>query len=108
MDATATALDLAKVETGKAGLDGRDLLPLLTGKLAAEMHDTLFWRVGRKNALRHGDWKLIRDGGAWQLYDLAHDVSETTNLAAQNASRVTELSALWDKWNGEQIEPLWK
>ena len=108
MDATRTALDLAGVATEKVKLDGADLLPLLTGKTTAAPHETLFWRVGRRNALRHGDWKFIRDGGAWQLYDLTHDVGETTDLAPQNASRVTELSALWDKWNAEQIDPLWK
>jgi len=49
--------------------------------------------------------KSVRDGGAWQLYDLARDVSETTDLAAQNASRVAGLAARWDKWNSEQIDP---
>jgi arylsulfatase B len=114
MDATATALDLAGANADPQKLDGADLRPLLTlngTRFHADEgpHNTLFWRVGKKNALRHGDWKLIREpGGAWQLYDLAHDVSETTNLAAQNPDRVSELSALWDNWNREQVEPLWK
>ena len=56
----------------------------------------------------YGDWKLIPDGGAWQLFDLAADIAETTNLAAKQPARVVELSALWDKWNAEQIDPLWK
>ena len=108
MDATATALELAGIPVNKTNLDGANLLPLLTKETNAAPHDTFFWRVGHKNALRHGDWKLIRDGGAWQLHDLAHDVGETTDLAAQEPARVAELSALWDKWNAEQIEPLWK
>jgi arylsulfatase B len=108
MDATTTALALAGVANGEAKFDGADILPLLAGKSTAAPHQTLFWRVGRKNALRHGDWKLIRDSGAWQLYDLAHDVGETTDLAGKEPVRVTELSARWDKWNAEQIEPLWK
>lgn len=107
-DLTATALKAGGAETEKAKLDGVDLLPLLTGQTNAAPHATLFWRVGRKSALRHGDWKLIREGGKdWQLYDLAHDIGETTNLAPQNGARVTELSTLWDKWNSEQIDPLW-
>jgi hypothetical protein len=68
----------------------------------------LFWRVGQKNALRFGDWKLIRDGKEWQLYDLTHDISETQNLAPQEPARMQQMSALWDKWNAEQIEPLWR
>jgi arylsulfatase B len=108
MDANVTALELGNAAPQQEPLDGVNILPLLTGESTAAPHESLFWRVGRLNALRHGDWKLLRTGPAWQLYDLAHDVSETTDVAAQNAARVQELSALWDQWNGEQIDPLWK
>jgi hypothetical protein len=37
-----------------------------------------------------------------------HDISETRNLATQEPARVQQLSALWDKWNAKQIEPLWR
>jgi len=45
---------------------------------------------------------------AWQLFNLTADIAETANLAAKEPERVAELSALWDKWNAEQSEPLWK
>ena len=106
-DLTATAQAVAGATT-PPNVDGANLLPLLRGESSAAPHETLHWRVGRKNALRHGDWKLIRDGGAWQLYDLAHDISETTDLAAQEPARVQELAARWDKWNAQQIEPRWR
>ena len=122
MDVTATALDVAQIADSPARseskknadknvrttLDGARLLPRLTGQTTAAPHDTLYWRVGKKNALRHGDWKLIRDGGAWQLFNFAADIGETTDLAAKEPARVAELSALWNHWNAEQIEPLWK
>ncbi|HEX3657205.1 MAG TPA: sulfatase-like hydrolase/transferase [Pirellulales bacterium] len=108
MDASFTALDIAGAVPIGATLDGASLLPLLTGKTAAAPHDTLFWRVGKWNALRQGDWKLIRDGKKWQLYDLAHDVSEATNLAARNPDKVRDLEARWNEWNARQVEPLWK
>ena len=108
MDATATALELAGAGSGQTKLDGLNLMPLLTGKTTAAPERALFWRVGRKNALRDGAWKLIRDGKQWQLYDLAHDIGETANLAAQEPARVRQLSALWDKWNAEQSDPLWR
>jgi arylsulfatase A-like enzyme len=75
---------------------------------AAAPHSDLFWRVGKRNALRHGDWKLIRDGSAWQLFDLTADIAETADLAAKEPERVAELAALWDMRNAEQSEPLWK
>jgi arylsulfatase B len=108
MDATATALELADAGPGQKRPDGINLMPLLTGKMAEVPERTLFWRVGQKNALRSGNWKLIRDGKEWQLYDLAHDIGETTNLAAKEPARVQQLSSLWDKWDAEQIEPLWR
>ena len=108
MDMSATAPALAGLPEPATSLDGVNLLPLLTAQGTAAPHDALFWRVGRKNALRRGDWKLIRDGATWQLYDLAHDLGETTDLAARQPAPVAELSALWDRWNAEQIDPLWK
>jgi arylsulfatase A-like enzyme len=107
MDASVTALAVAGVTLDKAKLDGASLLPLLNANPEAPLHDTLFWRVGKKNALRHGDWKLIREGAAWRLFNLGIDVGETTDLAAREPARVEELSVLWKQWNAQQIEPLW-
>ena len=109
MDATFTALELAGVSGNKDQLDGASLLGLIMGKSDAAPHETLFWRVGKQNALRRGDWKLIRNNDdAWKLFNLAADIGETTNLAAKEPERVRELDALWNQWNAEQIEPLWK
>ena len=108
MDATATALELAGVNTKPANLDGRNLMPLLTGVTDAAPHEALFWRVANKNAVRQGDWKLIREHGTWQLYNLARDVGEENDLAQDDAKRVAELSSLWNKWNARQVAPLWK
>ena len=91
-----------------SALDGASLLPLLTGRTDTPPHKTLFWRVGTKNALRHGDWKLIRDAGAWKLFHLADDINEATDLATKEPARVQEMAALWGQWNAEQVEPLWK
>ena len=108
MDATATALYLAKTAPEKTALDGVSLMPLLTGQTVHLPERPLFWRVGKQNAMRVGDWKLERNGKEWQLYDLTHDIGEGTDLAAQEPARVKQMSALWDKWNAEQIEPLWR
>ncbi|AKJ65639.1 Arylsulfatase [Kiritimatiella glycovorans] len=52
-------------------------------------------------AVHHGDWKLIRvfhDGEAgahrYLLYNLAEDIGETENLAAEHPEKVAELDAL--------------
>ncbi len=110
-DLTATALAAASVTPPAVGAspDGASLLPLVRVETTAAPHPELHWRVGKKNASRAGDWKIIRDAdGAWELYDLAHDVSEARNLAAAEPARVAELAARWAQWNAQQAEPRWR
>jgi hypothetical protein len=57
---------------------------------------------------RRSHWKLIREHGGWQLYNLADDIGETKDIAPSEAKRVAELSSLWTRWNAKQSEPLWK
>ncbi len=76
-------------------VDGLSFAPTLTGGEQAE-HSHLYWELGGQVAVRSGDWKLLRAGksGAWQLYDLATDVSEAHDVAAANPDVVQRLRAL--------------
>ncbi len=106
MDATATALEVAGVGPTKNKLDGVSLIPLLTAGQPAALHDDLFWRMGKKHALREGSWKIIRDqGAAWQLYDLASDKSEAHDVAPQHLEKVQEMESTWERWSAEQAPP---
>ena len=112
MDIFATASAVAGTETPKQ-VEGVDLIPFLNGKKTGRPHETLFWRQGKKTAIRHGDWKLVRmdkqlSSGDfhWQLYDLASDVSEEMDRAATRPTKLAELVSLWQKINGEMSEPL--
>jgi len=108
LDATATALALAGISSTPSRLDGVNLWPLLSGKSAAAPHAALYWRVGERHAIRHGDWKLLRQRGAWQLYHLTKDVGEQTDRASAEPARTRELAGLWETWNLEQTAPRWK
>jgi arylsulfatase B len=108
VDATVTAIELGRGEKEPPELDGISLLPLLSGVTNESPHDALFWRLGQKNAVRQGDWKLIRDRGGWQLYNLALDIGEANDLAPLETRRVAELSSLWTRWNARQSEPRWE
>jgi arylsulfatase B len=109
MDIAATSLDIAGASTtGKNKLDGINLLPLLSGSAEELPSRNLYWRVGSKHAIRKGDWKILRDNNDWQLYNLAKDAGEDSNLASTEPTLVKELSSLWDRWNAEQSDPLWK
>jgi arylsulfatase len=58
--------------------------------------DDLWWEHEGNRAIRVGDWKLVASGsGPWELYDLAADRTETTNLATARPDKVQELSARW-------------
>lgn len=52
------------------------------------------------SAVRIGNWKLIRHDGTavTELYDLAADPSETTDLAARDPGRVTAMASALDQW----------
>lgn len=81
-------------------LKGTSLLTALRGGPATP-HD-LFWEHIGNQATRSGDWKLVReDGQAWELYDLARDRSEQTDLAEKEPDRVTELADKWQRWADE-------
>jgi arylsulfatase A-like enzyme len=89
-------------------LDGVDLTPHLTGAKTAKPHETIYWRFGEQWGVRHGDWKLVvSKGGSGkpELYDLAHDIGESKDLATAENTKVAELQKLYDAWNAEQAEP---
>lgn len=90
------------------GLDGIDLSPYLDGRNAASPHQTMYWRFGEQWAVRHGDWKLVvSKGGSGkpELYNLAKDISESTDLVASEPGKVAELQSLYDAWDKQQAEP---
>lgn len=90
-------------------LDGVDLRPYLTGDKKEGPHETLYWRFGDQWAVRHHDWKLVvanQGSGKPELYNLAEDLGELTNLADKQPEKLKELQGLWDTWNAEQVPSL--
>ena len=80
--------------------DGRDMLPVLTGKSAAPLHESLFWDGAEtKTAVRSGDWKLVNNSGRIELFNLRQDIGEKTDLAAQKPEIVAQLSQKFDAWS---------
>ncbi len=91
-----------------AAVDGVDLVPYLTGKHQGAPHEALYWRFGPQAAIRKGDWKLLRlADGPWQLYDLAQDLGEKSDVAAANPEKVKELQAAYEAWNQQLAAPRW-
>lgn len=122
LDVMPTALAAAGLEAQREWkLDGVNLLPFLTGEVTGPPHEALYWRFGGMMAIRKGNWKLVktsegvlpdtdpaalRDLSAAELYNLANDVGEKTNLAATHPEKVKELGEDWQRWNKQLANPL--
>jgi arylsulfatase A-like enzyme len=123
LDVLPTVLAAAGVATNGSELDGVNLLPYLTCTAKGAPHDALYWRLGGMMAIRRGDWKLLktrdgplvdvdpsalRDLSEAGLYNLAEDIGETRNRAAERPDKVKELADLWQQWNRQLAKPLWE
>lgn len=80
-------------------LDGKDPLAALQGKVE-QLHDTIFWRYGKYRALRHGDWKMVKEGSSrpWMLFNLRTDVGETSDQARAHPDLFARLVKSYDNW----------
>jgi arylsulfatase A-like enzyme len=104
-DLCPTICALAKA-TPPATLDFQDISPVLFAQ--KPLNRPLFWHQphymnqGGKPAgvAREGDWKLIEqyEDGSLELYNLAKDPSETTDLAAAEPTRVAALRGKLEAW----------
>jgi arylsulfatase A-like enzyme len=77
--------------------DGQNVWPLLTGEKAATPRQLYWAGTGfRTKAVRDGDWKLVVQvqSGKLELFNLAADPHEATDLAAKEPARVESLKAL--------------
>jgi arylsulfatase A-like enzyme len=82
-------------------LDGRNPLPALTG--ADSPHTRIVATIGTAAALREGDLKIHRTapGKPWELFDLAKDPGESTNLSDNLTADVTRLAAAFATWEDD-------
>lgn len=90
-------------------LDGVNLLPFLQGEATGAPHEILYWRYGPQQAIRQGNYKLLkRREGQHRLYDLLQDPGETHDLAAAQPDVVKQLAARYEQWNAELAPPRWQ
>jgi len=104
---TFAAMSGTKAPTDRT-MDGYDLSPILRGTATESPRKELFyWTRGKLNAVRSGKWKMhvrqqeeivywndVKELDEPELYDIASDVSEKYDLAAENPAVIEELHAL--------------
>jgi len=117
LDVTPTILDLLDLPP-RPHCEGQSLLPVIEGPASDRPAFTQTYYANRLTALTLGSWKYIRAGAATalprgttaraivprpppapeQLYDLAADPQETTNLAAQRPAVSALLAERTGAW----------
>lgn len=107
IDIAATVYDLAGASYPEQATppEGKSLVPAFADKPIDR--GAIFWEHEGNRAVRSGDWKLVaKHGEPWELYDLAKDRIEGTDLAAKHPAKAKELSAKYDAWaRRAQVEP---
>ena len=94
-DVLPTLAELAGAET-PANLDGHSIVPTLLGEDQSPP-EFLYWEVGSgdvmEQAVRMGNWKAVRlgPGAPLELYDLAQDLGEEKNVAADHPAVVEQI-----------------
>jgi len=115
-DLYPTLLDVAGLPPRpEQHVDGVSFGPLLGGDPAFD-RGPVFWHYphyGNQggtpgSSVRHGDWKLIEflEDGRLELYNLAHDLSETIEVSAAHPEIVRELHdklAVWRRKVGAKL-----
>ena len=98
-DIMPTFADIVDVKAPE-NIDGISFLPTLLGKPGQKQHSSMYWEFHENNgrqAVRMGDWKLVRynvsipEKETTELYNLKTDLGETTNVAASNPKIVAKM-----------------
>ncbi len=110
IDFFPTICEMARVDAPPTHgpIDGITIAPLLRDPKAQLERDALYWHYPHFSnqggdpgaAIREGNWKLIEryEDGSLELYDLEHDIGETTNLARKLPDKTRDLHRKLREW----------
>jgi arylsulfatase A len=98
-DMLPTLCELTQIEH-PSNIDGVSILPTLLAHGEQRQHEYLYWEFpayAQPQAVRAGDWKIIRNGvdqgdPPFELYNLKDDVGEKQNVAADHPDVVARLT----------------
>ena len=70
-------------------------------------HGVLYWRMTPQWAVRDGRYKLVHTAGGTELFDLAKDPGERTDLTKSQGDVAKKMQGEFDGWNSELMAPRW-
>lgn len=79
-------------------MEGISMVPLFNGE-SVQRKKPLFYEWRNSRAVQTENWKLVQQGGEWELYDRRSDLTETNNLAGQYPDTVNYLESRWQEWS---------
>jgi arylsulfatase len=106
VDLMATCVDVASASYPREHngqsihpLAGVSLRPAIQGR-SLHRAAPLYWEHEGNRALREGKWKIVAKGpaGAWELYNMEADRTESHDLATQHPARIKGMIARWETW----------
>lgn len=116
VDLFPTIADFCGAKLPNRRIDGKTLRPILSDPSAKPAHEVYHWQLGNQWAVRQEDWKLVINANDTQynkklqgadktfLSNMAQDVTERHNLAAQHPEIVQALTSLHEQWVKEVKE----
>jgi arylsulfatase A-like enzyme len=112
---TTSSLDMFPTACAAAGiqlpdeiqLDGKNLIPYVSGEASGSPHESLYWSNGPNIAVRSGDWKLVKSHDHVWLFDLSQDLGEENNLAKSRPEVVEQLEKEHGRWSSQMAKPAW-
>ncbi|MCO6457352.1 MAG: sulfatase [Pirellulaceae bacterium] len=121
VDLFPTFLELTGGPRPRQTLDGESLAGLFRAPASSLKREAIFqhfpgylgagqntWRTTPVSLIQAGDWKLLEflEDGRLELYNLADDLGETTNLADKLPERAAELRQRLAAWRAEVGAPM--
>ena len=114
LDVLPTVADVIGAEPPEGvELDGMSLAPALLDDEDLPKR-SLFWQWQDQQAVREGDWKLVRNAfeansdrerlKEARLYNLAEDPDESNDLSAEHPRRTARMEAALDDWREDVTE----
>ncbi|HEV3024084.1 MAG TPA: sulfatase/phosphatase domain-containing protein, partial [Pirellulales bacterium] len=114
-DILPSLCEVAGVES-PADTDGVSIAPTLFGRSGQVLHEYLYWEYqsgGQAQAVRFGPWKAVRNDlnqspdATPELYNLAADPREMTNLAEERPELAAKAAAYMKAAHAPSWEPKW-